>query len=120
MAQKVKHAEALRDVLNVTRPILLDSLAGDCHQAYGMMPNMTWIVNRAGIPVYRSNWTDCNSVENAIGYYLDVTERRRNKKRLTPFYVERLDYRTNDWEGFEAGLRRNGPKALREFLEFEK
>lgn len=120
MAQKVKHAEELRDVLGVTRPILLDSLEGDCHQAYGMMPNMTWIINRAGVPVYRSNWTDCNSVENAIAYYLDVAERRREKERLVPFQVARLDYRTSDRTGFETGLKRNGPKALREYLEFEK
>jgi hypothetical protein len=119
MAHKTKHAQALRDVLHVTRPILLDSLAGDCHQAYGMMPNMTWIINRAGIPLYKSDWTDVNSVENAIRYFLDVVERRRDKERLVPFRVERLDYRTSDQDGFYEGLSRNGPKAVKEFKEFE-
>ena len=46
--QKLKQAQALRDVLHVTRPILIDALDGACHLAYGSMPNMTWIMNRAG------------------------------------------------------------------------
>ncbi|UCD29276.1 MAG: hypothetical protein JSV03_02005 [Planctomycetota bacterium] len=115
MDQKFRHARDLRDILGVTRPILVDSLDGACHRAYGSMPNMSWIFTRSGIPVYKSDWTDAHSVENAIEYFLDVTERRRARERLTPFRVERLDYRTQDHEGFFQGLARNGPKAVREF-----
>lgn len=115
MGQKFDHARALRDVLGVTRPIVLDALDGTCHRAYGSMPNMTWIFNRAGTPVYKSDWTDSNSVENALVYFLDVLERRRDRERLVPFRVERLDYRTSDQDGFQQGLARNGPKAVREF-----
>jgi hypothetical protein len=50
MEQKFKHAAALRDKLGVSRPIILDFLDGACHRAYGSMPNMTWIFNRAGVP----------------------------------------------------------------------
>ena len=46
LAQKLEHAKALRDVLDVTRPILVDALDGACHRAYGSMPNMSWIFNR--------------------------------------------------------------------------
>lgn len=115
MAQKFAHARALRDVLGVKRPILLDALDGACHRAYGSMPNMSWIFNRTGSPVYKSNWTDSNSVENALVYFLDVLERRRDRERLVPFRVERLDYRTSDPDGFKQGLARSGPKAVREF-----
>ena len=115
MAQKFEHARALRDVLGVTRPIVLDALDGACHRTYGSMPNMTWIFNRAGAPVYKSDWTDNNSVKNALVYFLDVLERRRDRERLVPFRVERLDYRTSDLDGFNQGLARNGPKAVREF-----
>ena len=48
MEQKFNHAKALRDVLNVQRPILVDALDGACHRAYGSMPNMTWIFSRTG------------------------------------------------------------------------
>ena len=115
MEQKRAHARDLRDVLGVTRPIVVDSLDGACHRAYGSMPNMTWIFTRSGTPIYKSDWTDSNSVENASIYFLDVIRRRREGVRLTPFRVERLDYRTNDTEGFYKGLERSGPKAAREF-----
>lgn len=115
MADKYKHAKALRDHYGVSRPILLDALDGVCHTAYGGMPNMTWIFARSGVPIYKSDWSDANSVENAIIYFLDVTERRRDRERLAPFHVERIDYRTQDREGFTKGLETAGPKAVEEF-----
>lgn len=115
--QKLTHARALRDVLGVTRPIWVDALDGACHRTYGTMPNMTWIFTRSGLPIYKSDWTDANSVENAIDYFLDVVRRRREKQRLVAFRVERLDYRTSDTEAFYAGLERNGPRSVREFRE---
>ncbi len=115
MGQKFKHARDLRDQLGVTRPILVDALDGACHRAYGSMPNMSWIFNKAGIPIYKSDWTDANSVENAIEYFLGVVDRRRSGEQMVPFKVERLDFRTRDVAGFMAGLERNGPKAVKEF-----
>lgn len=119
MEQKFSHARDLQEKLGVTRPILLDALDGACHRAYGSMPNMTWIFSRSGIPVYKSDWTDAHSVENAILYFVDVARRRRDRERLVPFRVERLDYRTSDPQAFQKGLARNGPKAVREFREAE-
>lgn len=116
MEQKLEHARAMRDVLGVQRPILVDALDGACHRAYGSMPNMSWIFARSGAPVYKSDWTDSHSVENALDYFLDVRERRRAGTRLVPFRAERLDYRESDTEAFYKGLERNGPKAVREFM----
>jgi hypothetical protein len=115
MEQKYRHARALRDRLGVTRPILLDALDGACHRAYGSMPNMTWIFKRAGTPLYKSDWTDANSVGNALDYFVDIFERRRQRERLVPFHVERLDYRSSDPNNFYEGLARNGAKAVQEF-----
>jgi hypothetical protein len=115
MEQKFRHAQDLRDRLGVTRPILVDALDGACHRAYGSMPNMTWIFNKAGVPIYKSDWSDAHSVENAIIYFLQVLDRRRGGERMAPFHVERLDYRIQDREAFYGGLERNGPKAVEEF-----
>jgi len=120
MEQKQAHARDLRDILGVTRPILLDALDGACHRTYGGQPNMTWIINRAGTPIYKSDWTDSHSVANAIDYFLDVSDRRSNREQLAPFNVQRLDYRKYDREGFFAGLERNGPRAVTEFEAFLK
>ena len=73
--------------------------------------------HRSGRPIYKSEWSDAKSVANAIDYFLEVMERRRNKEILAPFHVERLDYRNQDQQAFYAGLERNGPKAIQEFRE---
>ncbi|MEK6256141.1 MAG: hypothetical protein N2C13_02345 [Chloroflexota bacterium] len=117
MEQKFKHARDLRDVIGVTRPILVDALDGSCHRAYGSMPNMSWILNRNGAPVYKGDWTDVASIEDSIEYLLKVADRRREGGRLAGFHVERLDFRVQDRERFYQGLERNGPKAVREFDE---
>lgn len=115
--QKLRHARDLRDILGVTRPILVDSLAGDCHWTFGSMPNMTWLFNRTGMPVYKSDWTDADSVANALDYFTATLERRKAGQRLAPFRVERLDLRNQDRDAFNRGLERNGPKAVQEFAE---
>ena len=117
MEQKFRHAEALRDVYGVTRPIYVDSLDGACHRAYGSMPNMTWIFNRAGQIMYKADWTDVDSVELAVEYLLRVNERRRNREALGPFRVEKLDFREIDRDAFYRGLEEAGPKAVKEFSE---
>lgn len=117
LEQKFRHARALRDVIGVRRPILLDALDGACHRAYGSMPNMSWIFGRSGTPVYKSDWSDARSIENALIYFLDATGRRRGGETLAPFHVERLDLRNHDRAAFYRGLERNGPKAVREYRE---
>lgn len=117
MEQKFRHAQALVDVYGVTRPILVDALDGPCHRAYGSMPNMTWIFNKVGVPVYKSDWSDAASVDNAVAYLLNMLERRRSGERLAPFHVERIDYRIQDQARFNAGLARAGDKAVTEFRD---
>lgn len=117
MEQKFRHARAMKDVLGVTRPIWVDALDGACHRAFGSMPNMSWIFSHSGLTVYKADWTDANSIANAIEYLLEVAGRRRAGERMVPFRVERLDYRKKDRQMFDKGLERNGPKAVREFFE---
>ncbi len=76
---------------------------------------MTWIFIRSGIPVYKSDWIDANSVRNSLEYLLDVVKRRKAGEFLSPFTVERLDYRESDRVAFYQRLAENGPKAVEEF-----
>jgi len=117
MEQKFKHGQALHEVYGVTRPILADALDGVCHIAYGGNPNMTWIFNRTGTIQYKSDWTDTDSVIRMIEYLLEVSEQRKERSRLAPFRVERLDYREVDHAAFFEGLRRNGQQAVDDFVE---
>lgn len=116
--RKLAHARDLRDRLRVARPVLVDDLSGRCHQTFGSMPNMTWILGAGGYPVYKADWTDPASVRNALGYFLEANRRRRAGGRMVPFRVERLDLRDADRTAFFAGLERSGPKAVAEFRAF--
>lgn len=115
MAQKFRHAAALRDELGVTRPILVDSLDGACHRAYGSMPNMTWIFDRSGRVLYKADWTSTESVVRSLEYFLEIGERRKSNERLAPFRVQRVEYRDVDRDAFYERLAANGPKAVEEF-----
>lgn len=117
MEQKTRHAEALRDVYGVTRPILLDALDGACHRAYGGYPNMTWIFNRRGQPLYKADWTDSGSVARTLEMLTSVNDRRRGGERLSSFRVEMADFRVDDNDGFYAGLERNGQQAVDDFID---
>lgn len=115
LEQKFRHAHALRDLLKMSRPILVDALDGACHRAFGSMPNMTWIFSHTGLILYKSEWTDSHSVENSIIYFLEVMQRRKAGERQQFFRVERLDFHNQDRQKFYAGLERNGSKAVEEF-----
>ena len=115
MDQKLRHAKDLRDNLGVSRPILVDSLDGACHRAYGSMPNMAWIFSGAGVPVYKSDWTDARSIRSAVEYIVDVASRREGGERMAPFRVQRMDFRERDTEAFYRGLELSGQKAVDEF-----
>ncbi len=114
MADKRRCASALADVANVRRPILLDDLQGTAHRAWGLLPNMTWILGRGGLIVYKSMWTDAGDVEHALTDALDHLS-RRGRDKLLPFYSERLAWRHKDEAAFRAGLERAGPQAIRDF-----
>jgi hypothetical protein len=45
------------------------------------MPNMTWILTKSSMPIYKADWTDSVSVQNALDYFLDMQERLRCQRR---------------------------------------
>lgn len=72
--QKMAHAQAFREIFHVNRPILVDGLDGVCHRAYDSMPNMTWIIDWGGCPVYKAEWTYAESVGSAYPRPVDYAE----------------------------------------------
>lgn len=119
MEVKRHHAQALRDVVGVRRPILIDGLDGPAHKAYGELPNMTWIFGRGGLILYKSAWTDPADVEDSLKRAIDGLERRVKGDKL-PFYSERLSWRVRDDETFRKLLERCGPQAVSDFFDKRK
>ncbi len=114
MDDKRHNARAFRTEFNVKRQILLDDLEGTAHRAYGMLPNMSWIIGPGGIIHYKATWTDPTDIEDALKYALDALDRRA-KDKLLPYHSERLKWRVRDDDKFKARLLKNGPRAVKDF-----
>lgn len=114
MDDKRATARAMVEHCNLRRPVLLDDLTGTVHRAWGMLPNMSWIIGRGGRTLYKAMWTEAADIEVALGAALDYLDRREAEK-LVPFYSERLAWRVRDDDAFRAGLERNGPQAVTDF-----
>ena len=117
MEQKLAHAQAMVDRWQIKRAMLVDDLAGSLHQAYGRLPNMSYIVNAGGSILYRASWTDARSIRGALEQILFEREQRRAGTRTTPYYVEWQPQRVNDRQTFMEGLLNDvGPKAVEDFI----
>lgn len=114
MDDKRHRARAFRDHNDVRRPILLDDITGTAHRAYGMLPNMSWIIGRGGVVYYKAAWTDAADLEKALAETVDALERRKTIP-MAPFYSERLAWRPRDDAAFRRQLEIAGPQAVSDF-----
>ncbi len=114
MEDKRHNARAFQVHSKIRRQILLDDLAGTAHHAYGLLPNMTWIIGRGGFIHYKSAWTSPADVEDALEAVLDF-QANRAKNQWIAFYSERSAWSTRDMAKFNEGLVRNGPQAVADF-----
>ena len=85
------------------------------HSAYGLMPNMSWVLARGGTILYKSTWTSAAR----IGEFLEGQRAQPSGLAFAPFHTEQLELRRRDSDAFERGLRRNGRRAITEFARAE-
>ena len=110
--QKMSQAGALKKLLNVARPVLVDDLEGTGHEKYGTLPNMTYLISSTGRVLFRSDWTDPPTIETALDYILAARRQRREGLRMAPFYAELVGYRWSDLAKHHEVLEQAGPQAL--------
>jgi hypothetical protein len=113
---KVAAARRLRDELGIMRPILIDDLDGTVHTAYGLMPNMSWVLGRGGTILYKAMWTSAAR----IGEFLERQQGQPSGLAYAPFHTEQLELRRRDGDAFQHGLERNGPRSVSEFAQAEQ
>jgi hypothetical protein len=120
MAQKLEHARLLQARWSVRRAILVDELDGPVHRAYGMLPNMAYIVNSAGRTVYRADWTDPHSIEWVLEYLRHEATEKETTRRVAPFFSELLGHRSAmDYPRvfLEGLLGAGGVRAVEEYID---
>ena len=93
----------------------MDDLEGSVHRAYGLLPNMSWVLDRGGTIAYKAMWTSAAH----IGEFLDRREATPSGPASSTFYAEQLAPVVRDRPAFQRGLERNGPRAVTEFARAE-
>jgi hypothetical protein len=116
LADKLAAARRLREELGITRTILVDDLDGSVHAAYGLMPNMSWVLAPRATILDKATWTSAAR----IGEFLERNAVQRHDPAHAPFHTEQLELRRRDAAAFQQGLERNGPKAVSEFARAEQ
>jgi hypothetical protein len=113
--RKLACATLLAEEAGISRDILVDDLDGTMHRAYGLMPNMTWVIGRGGRVAYKADWTSATNVEAFLGRFLAA--RTEHPPGTTPvmYGTQQAEFRYPDRARFMQRLARNGPRAVAEF-----
>jgi hypothetical protein len=118
---KLACARLLRDETGIRRPILVDDLAGTAHRRYGLMPNMTWVIDRGGQVAYKANWTSAANVEAFLVRLLAASSATPPPRGAFASYeTEQMEFRLVDRPRFMTRLERNGPRAAAEFSRAQR
>ncbi len=117
LEQKLAHARKLRDLEKISLPILVDDLQGTTHKAYGLLPNMVYLINREGVVVYKSDWTDGVELDGMCQSLIRLDEMRvRQVPIIRQGISERLHWIPMDPVHRERIYRRSGEKAIKDYL----
>ena len=116
LEQKLDHARSLQSVLDVRRTILVDDVEGTGHELYGTLPNMTYVIDRGGKVLFRSDWTDPPTIERVLDYILDPgttagPHGRRRRPQVGPLHRSlQLQRRSNHFIALRTKQRGVAPK----------
>ena len=110
---KLDQARVFQSQYEIKRPILVDSLDGAAHRAYGVLPGILYLVGkRTRSILFKADWTDADTLRMILDYQTKRTEMRQANRKVGPNYCEFLGFRPRMWDRFVAHLHTNGPKAV--------
>lgn len=114
--QKLAHARAFQREEKIRRTIVVDTIDGDVHQAYGDLSDSAFVVDKRGILVYKAAWTRGEDIRHFVEMLVRADEARGQGQSLQRTYVEKLISWPMDIDRSRRGLRRAGQKAVEDVL----
>ena len=66
LEEKTACAKEMKTEFGETREVLLDSVEGDLHEAYGSYPNMVYVINPEGKIAYRCDWSFAKRIDAVL------------------------------------------------------
>ncbi|HEY7062769.1 MAG TPA: redoxin family protein [Chloroflexota bacterium] len=118
MEQKIGYARDLRHLEAVEVPILVDSLDGRVHRAYGPWPTSLFVVHRDSRLVYRSTIADPRELEGFLEELLAADALGGQPDRVPHVgYSERIIEHDADEAAHYRVYERAGPKAFEDYWQ---
>ncbi len=116
-AQKLQFARDCAALDAIGTRLVVDDLDGTMHRAYGMLPNMVYVLDREGRVVYKAMWTDHAALADTLANLAWADAQQARGIRVKPSYVERLAYVPATYaDGLrERVFERAGPQASRDY-----
>lgn len=71
LSEKLKNANDLQRIEDVGRTILVDSVEGTVHRAYGSRPNSVFVIGKDGIVLFRAEWNAPAEVKAQLNRLLE-------------------------------------------------
>jgi peroxiredoxin len=104
--EKLQRASELAVRLGERRTVCVDDLEGTAHRALGGLPDMLYLMDQAGVVVYRTKWNDVRVARTVVSdFFRDrLLDGIKSHYRIGP-----------PWRVVHA-LRRAGPDAIVHFL----
>lgn len=117
--QKLRQAGKLRELDQVNdMTILVDDVRGMTHTAYGQLPNMIYLIDRDGIVVYKSDWTDAQELDGMCASLVRLDEMKARQVPIIRQGVsQRLHWIAMDPAHRERIYRRSGEKAIQDYFK---
>ena len=114
--QKLSQATRFKTEEDLQVPIIVDSLEGDIHHKYGLLPNMIYVINKQGLIVYKADWTNMDEMRSVLDDVLKIEKARSSGESVRISYSERLSTYIDVNESIRLRvMERAGEKAQRDW-----
>ena len=90
--ERMAYAQELQTAYQVSHPIWVDEMSDTVRKLYGGRPNMVYIVDKRGLIIYKSSWTQPDDIETVLANLGEREEARAQQVRVCPVYSERTTY----------------------------
>lgn len=79
LEEKIALAKEMQTEYKDPRPVLVDTVSGEMHQAIGSFPNMVYVVDPEGKVVYRCDWSFAHLVEKVLDDRPNINPQERQQ-----------------------------------------
>lgn len=113
--QKLAYAQDLKYLEGVQFPIIVDSLDGRIHRAFGVWPNALFVVHKDGRLIFRSNMANHRELKQFLEDLIGAEQAATDGGVLHLQYSERIVFHEADQATHRRVYERAGPKAFEDY-----